>query len=365
MTTQRVGSDVDLGPGWEVADDPEAWMQLVEEKQIGDGFPVIPPTSDRLGRWLDAIGRDQDELLGTIPPRWGQLTVKALAINAIMAGATPAMFPVLAAAWQGLLRETFNLFTVQVTTNPVTPLLMVGGPIAEEVGMNSSSGYLGPGNRANATIGRAVRLTMLNVGGAHPGTTDRSTGGHPGKYTLAFAENRQDSPWESFAASQGMHASSSVTLAGAVSIFNHYDSVSSTGEDMLQNMAHTLIARGTNFMQMGGRVLILLCPEHARTLDRNGITRETLQQELYERARAPVDTIPESLMEAIRWRRKRFPAVFDDNCIRALDNPQSALVAVAGGPGKHSNIIFSLSSTGYSIEPVGASADEFPPIATR
>lgn len=364
MTANPLERD-DLGPAWEVPDDPEAWMDLVEDKGIGDGFPVIPPTPERVRRWLDVIGRDGDELLGTVPPRWGQLTVKALAINAIMAGATPAMFPVLATAWRGLLRETFNLFTVQVTTNPVTPLIMVTGPVAGQIGMNHSSGYLGPGNRANAAIGRAIRLTMFNVGGAHPGTTDRATGGHPGKYTLAFAENAADSPWQTFPASQGVQAPSTVTVAGAVSIFNHYDSVSSTGIDMLRNLAQTLTARGTNFMQMGGRVLILLCPEHARTLDRNGISREILQQELYERARTPVETIPDSLMEAIRWRRKRFPAVFDDNLVRALDNPESALVAVAGGPGKHSNIVFSLSSTGYSIEPVGESAELFTPVMKR
>jgi hypothetical protein len=139
---------------------------------------------------------------------------------------------------------------------------------------------------------------------------------------------------------------------GAVSLFNHYDSVSSSADDMLTNIAYTLTARGTNFLQMGGRVLILLCPEHARTLHRGGLSRQQVQEELYQRARAPVDTFPDSLMEAIRWRRKRFPAVFDDDCVRALDEPEAALLAVAGGPGKHSVVVFSLSSTGCVIQPV-------------
>ena len=349
MTSSAAVSD----PFWEVEDSPEAWMELVESKGIGDGLPIVPPTPARLERWLASIDREGDEILGTVPPRWGQLTIKALAINAIMAGGTPEMLPVLIAAFEAMLHDEFNLFTIQVTTNPVTPLLMVTGPVAAELGMNSGPGYLGPGNRANATIGRAVRLTMMNVGGAHPGTTDRATGGHPGKYTLAFAENEGDSPWESFPRSQGQQAESTVTALGAVSVFNHYDSVSSSAEDMLTNMAETLTARGTNFMQMGGNVMILLCPEHARTLSRHGLSREQIQQELYQRAQAPVEKFPASLMEAVRWRRKRFPAVFDDNSVRALDEPAAALIAVAGGPGKHTVVVFSLSSTHHVIQPIG------------
>ena len=347
-----VNADGEADPHWDVGDSPEAWLALAEAEQIGDGLPIVPPTPDRLRRWLDSTDRDGDEVLGTVPPRWGRLTIKALAINAIMAGTTPEMFPVLIAAFEGMVRKEFNLFTIQVTTNPVTPLVMVSGQVATDIGMNGGIGYLGPGNRANATIGRAVRLTLHNVGGAHPGTTDRATGGQPGKYSLAFAENQADSPWQSFPASQGLHVPSSVLSLGAVTLFNHYDSVSSSADDMMTNLAYTLTARGSNFMQMGGRVLILLCPEHVRTLNRGGITRESLQQELYERARAPVDSFPDSLMEAVRWRRKRFPAVFDDNCVRALDEPAAALVAVAGGPGKHSVVVYSLSSTGYVMQPV-------------
>jgi len=338
--------------GWDVADDPEAWLDLVEREKIGDGLPVVPPTPERLERWLHAIDRAGTEVLGILPPGQGQLTTSALAINAIMAGAAPSAFPILENAFAAMLQPEFNLLTIQVTTNPVTPLLMVSGPIATTLSLNGAAGYLGPGSRANATIGRAIRLTMMNVGGAFPGAADRATAGQPGKFSLAFAENVADSPWESLAAARGISQGDALTVFGAVSIVNHVDSKSSTARDILANLGATLTLRGTNFLQTGGEVLILFCPEHARSLSDEGYSRRSIQEELFDIARTPAADIPEATLAALKWRRSRFPTTFVGGDVRALDLPENAVIAVAGGPGKHTVVVYSLSSTMSVTRPI-------------
>lgn len=340
-------------PSWPVADDPEAWLALAEEKGIGDGLPLIPPTPDRLAAWLDVVGREPSEALGVVPPRQGTLTVAALAINSIMAGARPNAFPILVSAFEAMFEPRFNLLTTQVTTNPIAPLVMVSGPAAAAAGMNGGEGYLGPGNRANATIGRAVRLTLMNVGGARPGVADRATAGQAAKYTLAFAENETDSPWDTLATSQGVTSDSAVVAFGAVSLFSHLDSVSSSAEDLLDNLAQTLTARGTNVVLGGGEVLVLLCPEHARLLDRAGMRRADVQHELFERSRTPLGNFPSSFLAAMRRvRADNATTVFDGDSVRVFDRPDDVLLAVAGGAGKHSVTAASIATNRSVAQPV-------------
>jgi hypothetical protein len=160
-----------------------------------DGLPFVPPTAERVRAMLAGARTKAAESLGVMPPLWRECAVEKLAVNAVMAGCEPAYFPVIVAAAQALLDPAFNLYGVQATTHPVAPLVVVTGPYARTIGLHSGSGLFGPGFRANATIGRAIRLILMNVGGGWPGRGDMATQGSPAKFSYAITE-REDSPWE-------------------------------------------------------------------------------------------------------------------------------------------------------------------------
>ena len=142
--------------------------------------------------------RIPSDVVATIPPCWGEATIEKIAINAVMAGCLPEYMPLIITAVEAMAEEKFRLAEIQPTTHPVAPLIIVNGPIGKQLNINSKSGYFGPCWRANATIGRVIRLVLLNIGGALPGKTDLSTQGQPSKYTYCIAENEEDSPWEPF-----------------------------------------------------------------------------------------------------------------------------------------------------------------------
>ena len=190
-------------------DEFEVWF----DKGVTDGLPVVPPTRERFERMLAGTGRSRDELLGELPPNYGRLSVEKAAINAVMAGCRPEYLPVVLAAAECACDPAFNLHGVATSTHFSAPLIIVNGPIRERIGLNSGFGVFGPGYRANATIGRALRLLMINVGGARSGEISMSTFGHPGRYTFCIGENEEASPWPPFHASRGLPASASaVTL---------------------------------------------------------------------------------------------------------------------------------------------------------
>lgn len=196
--------------------DPDGLQVLVLEQGWGDGLPVLPPTLERVRTLLSGTRRDPNEVVAVLPPRLGEATVQTLAVNAALAGARPADMPVIIAAIEALAEPSFNLQAVQTTTHPCSPLLIINGPLARTLGINSGSNVLGQGSLANAVIGRAVRLTFQNVGGARPGREDRATLGHPGKYTYCLAENEAASPWEPLSVERGFPpTASTVTVCAA------------------------------------------------------------------------------------------------------------------------------------------------------
>jgi len=177
-----------------VADSIEAVNNLYIENGWSDGLPIIPPTEPALEKMLSGTKRDPSEVLAKIPPTWGEATIEKVAINAVMAGCLPEYMPVIIAAVAAMCDEKFRLGEIQPTTHPGAPLIIVNGPIAKKLGINSKAGAFGPCWRANATIGRAIRLILLNIGGAYPGKLDLATQGQPAKYTYCIAENEEDSP---------------------------------------------------------------------------------------------------------------------------------------------------------------------------
>src|SRR5262249_28039316 len=197
-------------------DDLDQFQEFVMAEEWGDGLPALPPTPERVQRILGALASKRSEVVAALAPRMAEASFEAIAVNAALAGAGPEHLPVIVAALRAMTRPEFNLNGIQTTTHPCGPLVIVNGPIARRLGVAAGPNALGGGARANAVIGRSVRLTLMNVGGARPGTVDRATLGHPGKYSYCLAENEEASPWEPLHVERGFRAEEScVTVLAA------------------------------------------------------------------------------------------------------------------------------------------------------
>ena len=195
--------------------DLEDEVEAAYDRGWTDGLPVVPPTEQRVLRMLRGTARAPDEVVAVVPPDLVPCTVEKVAVNAVLAGCLPEHLPVVLAAVEAACTDDFNMHGLLATTYPSSPVVVVNGPVARRVGMNSGANALGQGNRANATIGRALQLVVRNVGGGRPGEVDRAALGNPGKYTFCFAEAEQDSPFTPLAASRGVEGSALTLFAGA------------------------------------------------------------------------------------------------------------------------------------------------------
>jgi hypothetical protein len=342
----------------EVSADFGAVQRLAAERGWGDGLPVVPPTEELVAAMLG--GADPAHAVGSVPPGYGEATLEVLAANAVMAGCEPRAFPVVVAAVRALLEPPFNLAGVQATTHPVAPLLVVHGPVAAELGLNGGSGVLGPGFAANATLGRAIRLILMNVGLARPGNGDLSTHGGPAKYCYCMTENAAESPWPEYHTTAGFAASdSAVTVIGLEAPHNVQDHQSTTGERLASILADAMRQLGHNswVISKGNDYAVLLGPEHARMLAGDGWSREDVQRYLYHRASRPVADV----MRAGNWANHDWPvwmnalAADPANLVPPVRRPEEIRVLVAGGPGKHSAVMPGFGSTSAvtrRVEPV-------------
>jgi hypothetical protein len=318
----------------EVDDSPEALLAAFVVREWCDGLPVVPPTEDRVAAML--AGRDPAQSLGPMPPLWRPATLEKLAVNAVMAGCLPEYFPVVVAAVEAMLDPAFNLYGVQATTHPVAPLLVVSGPYGRRIGVHGGSGCFGPGFRANATIGRAIRLILMNVGGAWPGRHDMATQGSPAKFAYCIAENDEATPWGP------LHGDDVVTVYGGEAPHNVNDHCSTTASGILTTVAHTAVTLGSNvgwyFSQ--SQLMVVLGPEHAQTVAGDGLTRADVQRFVYEHARLPLGTLRLGGM----WGMQDWPAWMmalrdDEARPPRVPSPEDVFVVVAGGPGKHSSVV--------------------------
>ncbi len=318
-----------------VTDDAaEAVLAAFCERRWCDGLPIVPPTETRVRAMLG--GAPGDRSLGVMPPLWRLATLEKLAVNAVMAGCEPAAFPLIVAAVEAMLDPSFNLYGVQATTHSVAPLLIVHGPIATGLGVHSGSGCFGPGFRANATIGRAIRLILLNVGGAWPGRHDMATQGSPAKFSYCIAERADASPWGA------LHPDNVVTVFGGEPPHNVNDHVSTSAAGILATVADTAVSLGSNvgwyFSQ--SQLLIVLGPEHAQTIAGDGLTRADVQRFVFENARLPLRTLKLGGMWGIQDWPSWMHAVTDgDALLPHVPSPEDVMVVVAGGPGKHSAVV--------------------------
>ena len=326
----------------ELEDSLEAVAAYFQERGWSDGLPIVPPTPERVEAMLAGIDAEPDLVLGKIPPLWGEATVEKVAINAVMAGCRPVALPVLVAALEAMLEPAFNLYGVQATTHPVAPLVVVNGPAAAWLGMHAGAGVFGPGNPANATLGRAVRLCLWNLGGGRPGAGDMATQGTPAKYTYAIAEREDASPWGPLHASLGFDGGQSVvTVFGGEAPHNVNDHVSHRAPNLLTVVADTAATLGSNvgWYLPQSQLLVVLGPEHAATIAADGFSRADVQRYLYEHARIPLRRRQQGGMWGIHdW--PRWMTTADEHApLPIVPGPEEILVAVAGGPGKHSAVV--------------------------
>lgn len=323
--------------------DPEKTSHDFYQRRLTDGLPIIPPTQERVNRFLNYSAHDPAEVLATLPPKRGQATPEKIAINSVMAGCLPQFQPVLEHTIQAISQDKFNLAGVNATTHPVSICTIINGPVSTELGMNPGAGCLGPGNMASATIGRALRLCLINLAGAVPGVGDHATHGSPAKYSYCFTENDAESPWDAWHIEKGYREDeSTVTVMAAEAPHNVNDHRSQTAEDLLDTIVHTASTAGCNNSHVPGELLVIMSPEHAHTINRDGWGKEDVKNYIHENS-----LLLASLGD--RGGRKLDDEWIIDGEVRITRSPQDVILLVAGGPGRHTMISHSFGTGSQSV----------------
>ena len=322
--------------------DPDQWHEYAIDQGWSDGFPLVMPTESAVERFAETC-RGDNEPFPPMSPRRLVPTLNGIAANAVMAGCKAEYFPIVVAAVRAVLNPAYNLHGTLATTHPCAPTLIVNGPLRQALGINSGSNCFGQGNRANATIGRALQLTLLNIGGGKPGVMDRATQGSPAKYTFCFGENEEESPWEPYHVRRGFAADDSVvTVMSCEPPHNINDHASTTAEGILMTIAGTISQTGANILHGHGPYTVALGPEHAQTIYRDGWSIADIQEKLYEATPVDMDRVP---LE----KQRNYTVDRESNVVNGKfylsPSPDRIQVLVAGGPGKHSAFIPTFGST--------------------
>jgi hypothetical protein len=314
------------------------------ERGWTDGLPVIPPTEERVEAMLG--GCDGSFSLGSVPPDLGEATLERVAACAVLAGCRPAYFPVVVAAAQAALDPAFNLHGQAVTTQPAGQLVVVNGPVRDAIGLNSGMGALGPGFRANLTIGRALRLLVTLTGGAMPGKLDRATQGHMGKIGFCIAEDEETSPWEPLHVERGFQPGQSVvTVIGSDAPLSISDHRSRSPEDLAWILAWAAAsAWSTNWWPLQEPSVFVICPEHAEMFRAAGWTKQQLRQFMFEAVHKPA-------AELLRGETTPFVHAADRAAeVPKWASPESIVLIVAGGEaGRYSAVLGPCTGMGSQI----------------
>ncbi len=332
----------------ELASLEDEW-EAMWDRGWSDGLPLVPPTEARVLRMLEGTTRDPSEVVAVVPPSLVECTVEKVAVNAVMAGCRPEYLPVVMAAVEATCTDEFNMHGVLATTMSVGPVLVVNGPIAERIGMNSGLNALGQGNRANSSIGRALQLVVRNVGGGHPGGVDRATLGSPAKVGFCFAENEAGSPWTSLAQSRGWRAEqSTVTVFTGESPRLFVDQRSRDALGLTKHLAQALAVTGSPRTVLGLDAMLVLSPEHMARFADAGWSRDRFMEELGSELMLDAD----ELLAGAGGIAEGLPAAAAGQKI-AKFRPGGLLVVHAGGrAGLFSAIIGGWSNGPRGSEPV-------------
>lgn len=309
--------------------------QYFLEKEWSDGLPVVAPTATRLAWMLKGAARDPDDIVGVIPPAGETATVRDVALHALMAGCKPEYLPVVLGALPIILREEFNMGGVQCTMHGVAPLMIVNGPHAQKIGIHGGNGCFGPGFRANASIGRAIRLLLMNLGGGLPGLASATVFASPIRYTACLTENTALTPWETLAQANGYGATDNVISCAMVeSPRLHFDDVSTEPERLLRGIADAMTSSGSWNMWFSSDVVVAMGPQLARLCADAGLTRTAVRQRLWELAERKQG----DLKRGGNWRAERARALGidpddDHAAFKAVKDVNRLHLIVAGGLG--------------------------------
>ncbi|MEX0783390.1 MAG: TlpA family protein disulfide reductase [Dehalococcoidia bacterium] len=316
---------IDIGE----SDDP---FEFMFDQGLTDGLPVIPPTPERVMRMLGGTRRDAQEVIGIVPPNLAPVTVEKIAINAVMAGCKPDYMPVVIAAVEAICEEQFNMHGVLATTHFPTPVIIVNGPIRDRIGMNYRMNVLGQGNRANATIGRAVQLVVRNVGGGRPGEVDRAALGQPGKYTFCFPEFEERSNWAPLHVERGFKKEDSVvTVYAGNSPTFIVDQLSRDARALCTSYGRAMATISHPKQYNYGEIVLVVPPEHVDTIAKDGWTKAQVRRAIQEASMKPVrelvrdDECPEGIPVAAAER------IGLDTVLPKFAKDENITLVVAGG----------------------------------
>ncbi|MFH1651862.1 MAG: hypothetical protein ABID87_07185 [Chloroflexota bacterium] len=326
---------------------------LFHQKKWTDGFPIIPPTEAEVARMLTGTDRSPDEIIGLIPPHWGKATVRNIAINAVMAGAEPAYLPVIIAAVEAVTAPEFaaseqavwGAAGMQATTGSVSPLLIINGPVAADLKVESGVGCFGRGHRANAAIGRSLRLVLTNTGGAHLGVSDMKCHGSAQEFTYCVAERDRHpvfqgkkAAWQPLNVERGFAPGSNTVTAAAAHPPMCINEVSQGGFDILYSMVDTILSVGQLPYELDWQYIIVLNQMHAQRLAEAGWTKEDIRKYLYANSVMPWGKY--KLQYLARTQPSWMPLTAnEDTSIHVVDSPDSFVIMVAGGECQYSDLI--------------------------
>jgi AhpC/TSA family len=313
-------------------------------RMFGDALPVVPPTVERVAAMVG--GLDRREIIARIPPCYGEATVEKIAANAVMAGCEPKMMRVLIPLMRAVADERFNAHGVQATTHFAAPLIVVNGPMRQELGFHSRQNVFSNVSRANSTVGRALQFVLLNIGGARPTGIDMSALGNPGKFSYCIAENEEENPWEPLHVTEGLTGDqSAVTLFAAEAPHGVSEHKSRTARGVLKAIAYALATVWSYRACLGFEAIVVLCPEHVRTIHRDGFNKQDVRDFLFENTGIPLRCYEEP-GEGVE-QRTMYKEIFIDGerCYQKFRAPESIKIVVAGGTaGKFSAVLGSWST---------------------
>ena len=308
-----------------------------------DGLPIVPPTTERVFRMLSGTTRDPSEIIGAIPPDYAPCSVEKIAINAVMAGCLPEYLPVVIASVEAVLEDQFCMHGLLATTYFSGPMIVVNGPLSRSIGMNSGGNALGQGNRANATIGRALQLVIRNVGGGRPGGVDRAALGNPGKYTFCFAEDELNSCWTSLSEDAGFQSdTSTVTVFAADGVQGIVDQKSRSPESLARSFAAGLRAIGHPKMVQGSDAFLVVSPEHERVFREANWSKA----ELIERLRTLLMISGQELVQGAAGIEEGLPIALKNKTICKFRADGLKIVRAGGTAGLFSAIIAGWGASG-------------------
>jgi hypothetical protein len=311
---------------YDVADAHEA-NELFQKNGWTDGLPIVPPTAELVLRFLAAVTLAPGDVVGVEPVRRRRITAEKVAIAAVMAGCLPEYMPVVLALVRAVCEPEYGLHGCTASTGGSAPFVVVNGPIRREIGMNATHNVLGNGNRANATIGRSLRLLILNVLGGVPGRLDRSTLGHPGKFTFCVAEDEEDSSWTPLAVERGVPGgASAVTVLAAESPHQVMNEWTRDAREIMETYAAAIRANMLTYSIWAGNYAIVIARQQREILAAAGWSKQDIRQYVFESARVKRGDWRTVGKGAIAGRKD------EEKVHTALRSPDDLLVVAAGGP---------------------------------